>query len=285
MTATTTTTTPPTTPTTADTSIRAVVFDWAGTIVDFGSLAPMGAFVRLFAKHGITISVAQARVPMGLPKLAHIAALGAMPEIAAQWQLAKGRGFGAADAADLLQEFVPMSAASALEHSDFIPGFLDSYAWLQQQGMGVATTTGYTRCIMEPLIALAAEAGFAPARVICCDDVAQSRPSPLGMQACMETLGLAGQSARVVKVDDTVPGLQEGINAGCWTVAVAASGNALGWSWDQWVHASEDEREHALVDARAGLRAAGAHEVIDSVADLRRALTAIEARAAAGQTP
>ena len=265
--------------------IQAVVFDWAGTIVDFGSLAPMGAFVRLFANHGIAISIAQARVPMGLPKLAHIEALGAMPEIAAQWQLRKGRSFSAQDAADLLQEFVPMSAASALAHSDFIPGFLDSYAWLQAQNIGVATTTGYTRFIMTPLLARAAQAGFAPARTICCDDVALSRPSPMGLQACMDTLGLAGQSGAVVKVDDTAPGLQEGINAACWTVGVAASGNALGWSWDQWVQASEDEREHALVDTRLALRAAGAHEVIDSVAELRTALSAIEVRIDAGETP
>ena len=43
--------------------LRGVVFDWAGTIVDFGSLAPMGAFVHLFEKHGIEISIAQARIP------------------------------------------------------------------------------------------------------------------------------------------------------------------------------------------------------------------------------
>jgi phosphonoacetaldehyde hydrolase len=265
--------------------IQAVVFDWAGTIVDFGSLAPMGAFVRLFAGHGIEISIAQARVPMGLPKLAHIEALGAMPEIAAQWLQAKGHAFNAEDARVLLQEFVPMSAASALEHSDFIPGFMDSYAWLQDVGLGVATTTGYTRFIMEPLIARAVDAGFVPARVICCDDVAHSRPSPLGMQACMRALGLMGQSAAVVKVDDTAPGLQEGINAGCWTVGVAASGNALGWSWEQWVNASEDERELALVPARQSLREAGAHVVVDSVAELRAALALIEARITQGELP
>jgi phosphonoacetaldehyde hydrolase len=279
----TTTTTPTTTAT--ETLIKAVVFDWAGTIVDFGSLAPMGAFVRLFANHGITISIAQARVPMGLPKLAHIEALGAMPEIATQWQQVKGHAFGSADAAALLEEFVPMSAASALECSDFIPGFLDSYAWLKEQGMGVATTTGYTRFIMTPLLARAAEAGFNPAWTICCDDVAHSRPSPLGMQECMAVLGLSGRSAAVVKVDDTAPGLQEGINAGCWTVGVAASGNALGWSWEEWVQASEDERAHALVAARSTLLDAGAHEVIDSVADLRVAMAAIEARIAAGEAP
>jgi phosphonoacetaldehyde hydrolase len=105
------------------------------------------------------------------------------------------------------------------------------------------------------------------------------------MQECMATLGLVGQSERVVKVDDTAPGLQEGRNANCWTVGVAASGNALGWSWDQWVDSSEDEREHALVSARRTLKDAGAHEVIDSVADLRSAFVAIEARIAGGEAP
>jgi len=266
-------------------TIQAVVFDWAGTIVDFGSLAPMGAFVRLFANHGVTISIAQARVPMGLPKLAHIEALGAMPDIAEQWLQAKGHAFTAQDAAALLQEFEPMSAASAMEHSDFIPGFLDTYAMLKERGIAVATTTGYTRRIMTPLIDKAAHAGFLPARVICCDDVAQSRPSPLGMQECMQTLSLTDQGASVVKVDDTVPGLQEGLNAGCWTVGVAASGNALGWSWEEWVQASEDERDFALLDAYRTLREAGAHEVIHSVADLHEALAAIESRIARGERP
>jgi phosphonoacetaldehyde hydrolase len=105
------------------------------------------------------------------------------------------------------------------------------------------------------------------------------------MQECMATLGLTGQSKCVIKVDDTAPGLQEGLNAGCWTVGVAASGNALGWSWAQWVQASEDEREHALLDTRRTLREAGAHEVIDSVADLRTALAAIEVRITAGEAP
>jgi phosphonoacetaldehyde hydrolase len=177
-----------------------------------------------------------------------------------------------------------MSAAAAIAHGDFIPGFLHTYAWLQANGIGVATTTGYTRKIMTPLIAMAEQAGFKPALVICCDDVEKSRPDPMGMQRCMDTLGLS-VPASVVKVDDTVPGLQEGINAGCWTVGVAASGNALGWSWEEWVAASEDERLAATDVAGQKLRDAGAHEVIDSVADLQHALSRIGARILAGEQP
>ena len=50
-------------------TIKAVILDWAGTVVDHGSRAPMGAFVRAFAEFGVAISVADARGPMGIAEL------------------------------------------------------------------------------------------------------------------------------------------------------------------------------------------------------------------------
>ena len=35
--------------------LKAVIFDWAGTVVDHGSLAPMGAFVETFAEFGLAV--------------------------------------------------------------------------------------------------------------------------------------------------------------------------------------------------------------------------------------
>jgi phosphonoacetaldehyde hydrolase len=265
--------------------IRGVVFDWAGTIIDFGSLAPMGAFVQLFSRHGVAITIAQARIPMGLPKLAHIEALGAMPEVAQQWLQVKGRMFSAEDACALLVEFEPMSAKAALEHSDFIPGFLDTHAWLCEHHIGIASTTGYTRKIMTPLIAKASALGFNPRMTICCDDVEKSRPDPMGMYQCMQALELTGQGQCIVKVDDTQPGLQEALNAGCWTVGVAASGNALGWSLSQWTQASKEARDTAVAKARMHLLAVGAHDVVDTVAQLPDALQRINARLQNGERP
>jgi phosphonoacetaldehyde hydrolase len=265
--------------------VKGIVLDWAGTIVDFGSLAPMGAFVELFARHHVEITITQARVPMGLPKLDHIAALGQMPTIAAQWQALKGRPFNDADAQQLLSEFEPMSAQAALERCHFIPGFMSAYHTLQSQGLAFATTTGYTRKIMTPLIEIARAQGFRPALVVCCDDVARSRPDPMGMQACLQAMGLQGQAMQVIKVDDTAPGLAEGLAAGCWTVGVAISGNALGWTQETWLQASEEDQAHARTSGNAQLLAAGAHEVIDSVADLSQAIARIEQRIALGETP
>ncbi|RYF78753.1 MAG: phosphonoacetaldehyde hydrolase, partial [Comamonadaceae bacterium] len=71
--------------------LSAVIFDWAGTLLDFGSRAPMGAFVRLFEQFGITVSIEQARGPMGMAKWDHIQALLRLPEVGAQWQAKHGQ--------------------------------------------------------------------------------------------------------------------------------------------------------------------------------------------------
>ena len=248
--------------------IKAVVFDWAGTIVDFGSLAPMGAFVSLFKRHGVTVTISQARVPMGLPKIEHIRAMSRMPDIAQMWRNTHdGHDFTEDDAQALLEEFEPMSAASAWECRHFIPGFLQTYDWLKSLGIRVATTTGYTRRIMSPIIAHAAEMGFVPDAVICCDDVLRSRPDPMGMLACCEAMRVE-PGLQVIKVDDTAPGIEEGLNANCLTVGVAASGNALGWSLEKWQSCDENHREAGLHTARSLLKASGALEVINTVADL-----------------
>jgi phosphonoacetaldehyde hydrolase len=68
-------------------------------------------------------------------------------------------------------------------------------------------------------------------------------------------------------------------------VGVAISGNALGWTHERWLQASAQEQAHANTSASALLFAAGAHEVIDSVADLPDAIARIERRMALGETP
>ena len=64
-------------------NVHAVILDWAGTVVDHGSRAPMGAFVRAFAQFGVTVSIADARGPMGMAKWDHIRAVGHTPSVAA----------------------------------------------------------------------------------------------------------------------------------------------------------------------------------------------------------
>ncbi len=54
--------------------LQAAILDWAGTVIDHGSRAPMGAFVRAFGQFGVSISIDDARGPMGMAKWDHTSA-------------------------------------------------------------------------------------------------------------------------------------------------------------------------------------------------------------------
>lgn len=264
--------------------VKAVVFDWAGTMVDFGSLAPMGALVKLFEGHGVRLSVVEARIPMGLPKRNHIKALGAMPSVRTQWIELHGREFGDADVDAFHAEFQSMSAASAADQAALIPGALDVVQALRSRGLKIGSTTGYDRTVMQVLTPLARAQGYEPDNLVCAGDLAASRPSPLMMYRCFADLGVWPPYA-VVKVDDTGPGIAEALAAGSWAVGVVVSGNAVGLSLTEWQALSQEDQRLRRECAERELRAAGAHEVVDTVAGLLPALDRLHRRMAANERP
>lgn len=264
--------------------LQAVVFDWAGTVLDFGSQAPMGAFVQLFARYGVTISIEEARVPMGLAKWDHIHALGTDARIAAEWARVHGRAFSDADCDELYEVFTPMNRESVQQHATLIPGALEVVQALRARGLKIGSTTGYNRPIMEVVSPLAAAQGYVPDNLVCAGDMASARPGPLMMVKTLADLGVWPPSS-VVKVDDTVPGLQEGRAIGCWVVGLAVTGNMLGLSEPQWLALPEAEQQRLRAQATAELLAGGAHFVVDGVAQLPGVLAQIEALMAAGCRP
>jgi phosphonoacetaldehyde hydrolase len=264
--------------------IAAVIFDWAGTMVDFGSRAPMGAFVEAFRQFGVDISIVQAREPMGLPKRSHIAALMADPEIAARWQAAHGKSPGEAEIDALYDVFVPLNADVVTNFAELVPGALQVVAACRARGIKIGSTTGYVRPIMQRLLPAAAAQGYAPDNLVCAGDLAEGRPSPLMMYRCFADLGVY-PPYKVVKVDDTVPGIAEGRAAGTWTVGVAISGNCVGLSLPEWQSLTPAEQETHREAASATLREARADYVIDSVADLLPVLDEISRLIASGERP
>lgn len=261
--------------------LAAVIFDWAGTIVDFGSCAPMGAFVRLFEKFDVALTIDEARGPMGMAKWDHIKTLGNLPRIAAQWERRFGRRFTDDDADHLYEIFTPMNAAVVADFADFVPGALEVVASLRARGLKIGSTTGYNRQIMAVLTPIAAARGYRPDSLVCAGDLAAGRPSPLMMYRAFADLGVWPPSA-VVKVDDTGVGIEEGRNAGTWTVGVSVSGNAVGLPLDEWRALDELQQDALRQAAAAKLSAAGADYVIDTVADLLPVLEDIDGKLARG---
>ncbi len=264
--------------------IAAVIFDWSGTVVDFGSRAPAAAFVEVFREFGIELSVAEARGPMGLAKRDHIRSLGRIPRVDAAWREAHGHALGDPDVERIHDAFEPLTARVAARHATLVPGVAAVAEELRRRGIRLGSTTGYTRPIMERVRPLAARQGFATDNLVCAGDLPAGRPTPLMMYRCFLDLAV-WPAAAVVKVDDTAPGIEEATAAGSWAVGVAMSGNAVGLSPEELAGLDSDTTERLRERASADLRAAGAHYVIDTVADLLPVIESIDARLAAGDTP
>jgi len=219
---------------------------------------------------------------MGMAKWDHIAAVGSAPRVAAAWRAAHGREFTRADVDAIFAVFEPMNTASVEAHADFVPGALAAVAALRARGLGIGSTTGYTRPIMARLLPLAAAGGYTPDVTVCAGDLPAGRPSPLMMWCAMAQLGV-WPADRVMKVDDTPVGLAEGTAAGTWTVGVALTGNIAGLSADELSRLDAPAR--AALRARAAKEMATADLVIDSIADLPDAVAEIDRRLATGERP
>jgi phosphonoacetaldehyde hydrolase len=264
--------------------IKAVVFDWAGTMVDFGCQAPVQALLDTFAAHGVTLSVEDARRDMGRAKRDHIAALLAWPSVSAAWAEATGAAPSEADAEAVYADLEPRMAEAAGRFGDLIPGAAETVAALRERGVKIGSGTGYTRAMMAPILPRAAAQGYAPDVVVCAGETPSGRPSPLMLWKALVELDTWPAGA-CVKVDDAEVGIEEGRAAGCWSVGVAASGNGVGLSPAEYEAMPQAERRARVDRAGAALTAAGAHLVIDSVADLPAALATIEGWIAAGERP
>ena len=264
--------------------LKAVILDWAGTMVDHGSLAPLDVFQRAFAQVGVEITEAEARGPMGTPKWRHIQSVGRLPRVAAAWEKVHAAPFTDADVDRLHALFLPMTLTAVAERAQLIEGAAEVAAELRRRGLKIGSTTGYDRPTMEALLPLAAGQGYAPDCLVTASDLPQGRPGPLMAYQCFIELEVWPASA-VVKVDDTAPGIGEGVSAGCWTVGVATTGSSFGLSAEDAAALSPGEFAARREAAAAELRGAGAHYVVDSVRDLPALLDEIGRRMAAGERP
>ncbi|WP_421849586.1 phosphonoacetaldehyde hydrolase [Oricola sp.] len=257
------------------TVFKAAVFDWAGTTIDFGSFAPMGVFVEAFARFGIQATIEQVRKPMGMPKWDHIQAMMADPEIARAWEARCGAKPDSAAIDKVYEVFVPMNEQVVADYATLVPGTRETVEALRAKGMKIGSTTGYTRSIMERVLPIAAKQGYEPDNLVCSDDLIEGRPGPLGMYKCFVDLAVYPPSA-VIKVDDTEPGIAEGVAAGCMTVGVALSGNECGHTVEELAAMPQGAVDEIRQRVTAKLKAAGAGHVIDTIADLPALIERLE---------
>jgi phosphonoacetaldehyde hydrolase len=269
---------------TGDAQIRAIVLDWAGTMVDYGSRAPATVFQEIFRREGVPISPAQAREPMGMAKRAHIATITRMPEVDQRWQEKYGKSADDDDIDRMYEKFLPLQKEVLGDHSDLIPGAADAFDWCQANGIRVGSSTGYTHELMGVVEPVANAAGYKPEVVLCAEDAPEGRPAPWLIYECMKRFGVYPAS-QVVKVDDTTVGIEAGVNAGTWTVGITQTGNLVGLSEEEFAGLNEQDQAKLIADAESKMKQVGAHFVIAGVHQLPATIQQINERMAAGSLP
>ena len=160
-------------------NLKALILDWAGTTVDYGSLAPVRTMQKVFARANLKVDEAAIRQHMGLPKKHHISAiLGSIPKVREEWTRLHGRGPREADVEELYKEFIPLQFSCLLEYSTMIPGVVEATERFRRRGLKIGTTTGYTREMLDLLVDASRKAGFIPDCNVAPGDVGAGRPHP-----------------------------------------------------------------------------------------------------------
>jgi len=264
--------------------VKAVILDWAGTAVDYGSFAPTAVFLRLFANEGVRITAEDARSGMGLMKKDHLRTILARSSVAEAWKIAHGAPYCEADIDVLFENFIPMQSSVLTEFAQPIPGLLSVVNSLRARGIKIGSTTGYIRSMMEILAPKARENGYQPDCIVCPDEVPKGRPYPWMCYQNAIQMDVYPMQA-MIKVGDTLVDIEEGLNAGMWTVGLSQTGNLLGLGEAEVKALSPAERKTANQRISDNLYQAGANYVIDGIWDLPGVMNDIESRLAHGERP
>lgn len=266
--------------------VKAVILDWSGTTADAYVLAPAVVFVDVFKKHGVEISMAEARGPMGLRKDLHIKALTEVPEIRERWKGVHGSYPGQAEVDAMFADFVPMQLECLREYTTLLPGVAETTQKLQADGIKIGSSTGFTRAMVDILEADAKEQGYVPDSSVAGDEVEHgARPKPFMVYKNLDMLDVHPIQS-VVKVDDTTSGVGEALEAGCWGVGIARYSNYMDVdSFEHEKSLSDDDIARRLAYTRDLLRKTGAHYVIDTFDQLPAVIEDVNARLARGEKP
>ncbi len=266
--------------------LEAVVFDWAGTTVDHGSLCPVFAFQAAFSRLGLTIESWDVRRFMGTHKKEHLRAILALPHVRNQWISLHPQAAGPNE--EEIDELFTLSEKLLVESvTDFaepVPHLMEVIRWVRAHDLKVGSTSGYTKPMMEPLARRAAQFGYEPDAWVASDQVPCGRPAPYMMFRVMELLEVYPGHA-VAKVGDAAVDIAEAHNAGAWGIGVVATSSLLGYDRASWEALDTDERDRQRENARTAFRHAGADFVIEDLSGLPAVLEEIDALLEDGARP
>lgn len=261
--------------------IKAVIFDWAGTTINFGCFAPLHVFIEIFEKRGLSITLEEARGPMGMLKKDHIREILKMPRVAELWENKFLKEASEEDVESLYADFEPSLMSSLKNYTKVIDGVLDVCKYLEEKEIRIGSTTGYTKEMMTVVAAGAKGNGYAPELIITADDTGSGRPAPFMIFENMKRLNVFPPQS-VIKVGDTVSDILEGVNAGVWSVGVIKGSSVLGLNEEEYEALTTEQRRQHHKEAKQIFRRAGADYVLHDIKGLPQLISKINQKLVKG---
>ena len=267
--------------------LKGVILDWSGTTADKYVIAPAVVFQRVFENQGVPISMKEARLPMGLRKDLHIKEITKIPEVRKRWEEKFNRVPTDKDVHNMFKDFVPMQLACLPEYSELIPGTKETISKLRAYyGLKIGSTTGFTEEMVDVLLDESAKQGYVPDSSVAGDSVENgARPDPHMVYKNLDNLNISPIQS-VLKVDDTVGGVGEGLSAGCWTVGLSRYSNYMDIdSLEHEAELTEEEIDYKHAISKDILEKSGAHYVVDDITCLPPIVEHINKRLERGERP
>lgn len=271
--------------------IKLVILDNSGTTNDCGVYAPAVAFLDLFEKYGMKITMEEARLPMGLFKKDHIRAILAIKRVHSLFQEVYQRQWNESDVEKMFADFIPIQLFSLEKYTDLIPGTAKTIALIKETyGVKIGLTTGFNEEMSELMLKKAKEQGYFPDTYTSSSQVPKGRPFWYMVEENMRQAGVVDPE-EVLKVGDTRGDMQEGkamraiSHSGTWTLGLATTGNYVGKLWKEIIKTPGDSLQEEQQRAEALLYGAGADYVAPNLNSLPAIIELINARLEAGETP
>lgn len=248
--------------------IEAVIFDWAGTTVDYGCFAPVEAFRQAFREVGIDPTTEELRGPMGLSKRQHVQKMFEMPRIAACFEKAQGRPWQNGDADGVYRRSEALILRLLPDFAQPLPHVQEAVQALRAQDVKIGSTTGYNDEMMRVVVPAAEAAGYRPDCWFSSDSTGGiGRPYPYMVFRALEELGVSSVHA-AVKVGDTAADIREGRNAGLVTVGLIEGSSLMGLSQAEYEALPEDVRQREISRVRRAYADCGADHVLLNLSGL-----------------
>lgn len=255
--------------------IECIIFDWAGTTIDYGCFAPVAAFVKAFQDLQINLTIEEARGPMGMTKIDHIRELFKLETVASQYKALLGRDWTEQDVVEMNKKFETYLFASLTEYTDEIPGVFSVVDELRKAGLKIGSTTGYTAAMMKVVAPVVAQKGYSPDCYVTSDGLPGGRPLPFMIYQNMINLAVSSPKS-IIKVGDTVADVKEGVNAGVWSVGVILGSSEMGLTEQQTKEMNSSDLESMMEVVRKRFEDAGAHFTINTLDELPLLIQRIE---------